>query len=123
MRMPKYALKIVGDRLVIDLGVDEEDVQYSYGYDGTPKMIDTCDIWSAEVIGTVELTEEQLSRIRVEYQNGGKCDYCDELVRELRTSPFLADAGARMCQNCWNMTRETYIGSEGTDIGPFEGAE
>lgn len=49
-----------------------------------------------------------------------KCDYCDEDVVRVRPTPFMADAGAKMCEGCWDMTRDTYIGSIGEDIGIFK---
>lgn len=49
-----------------------------------------------------------------------ECDYCGEYVDKIHGTPFMAEAGAVMCRECWNMTREEYIGSEGTDIGLFD---
>jgi len=30
----------------------------------------------------------------------GRCDYCGESNRILRTSPFMADMGTMMCEHC-----------------------
>jgi DnaJ-class molecular chaperone len=49
------------------------------------------------------------------------CDYCDEIVEEVKGSPFME--AAEMCRGCWDMTRETYVGSTGEDIGPFKQEE
>ncbi|MCJ7840530.1 hypothetical protein MUB24_06260 [Lederbergia sp. NSJ-179] len=47
-----------------------------------------------------------------------KCDYCEDIAK-VRTTPFLADSGAVMCEYCWNHTRREYKDSHGEDIGKF----
>lgn len=47
-----------------------------------------------------------------------ECDYC-ESVAKVKSSPFMADAGASMCKQCWDDTRKEYIDSNGEDIGEF----
>lgn len=47
-----------------------------------------------------------------------KCDYC-ESVAKVKSSPFMADAGASMCKQCWDATRKEYIDSHSEDIGDF----
>ncbi|MGG0459693.1 hypothetical protein [Bacillus mycoides] len=109
--MSKYELKIINNKLVIDLNKMTDDYMYSYGYDGLPKKYDTCDIGPAKVIGTVELNDEQLKALEKEYENGGECDWCGDINKELR-NPHLFDyiPKARMCRNCWNHDREMYLG-------------
>lgn len=43
-----------------------------------------------------------------------ECDYC-ESVAKVKSSPFMADAGASMCKYCWDDTRKEYIDSQGED--------
>lgn len=116
-----YDLKLVEGKLVIDLGATEEDVMVTRGYDGVPSTYDTCMIGPAKVIGTVNLTEEQLDVITAEYANGGECGWCGEVRSKLRT-PHMFDfaPGQRMCEHCWNHDRGVYLGSYGEDIGPFD---
>lgn len=118
--MAKFDLKILDGKLVIDMGYNENDVLEAYGYDGKPSKVDICELAEAKIIGTVELSQEQLERIQTEYKNGGECDWCDEVVSEL-SGPHSMDfvPGKKMCRNCWEMDRETYKGSVGEDIGPF----
>ncbi|MEX5523258.1 MULTISPECIES: hypothetical protein [Bacillus cereus group] len=122
--MSKYELKIIDNKLVVDLNQLGDDYLESYGYDGLPNKYDVCEIGPAKVIGTVELSEEQLKVIEDEYKNGGECDWCGEVRKELR-DPHLFDyiPKARMCRHCWNHDREMYKGSYGEDIGPFEKEE
>lgn len=49
----------------------------------------------------------------------GKCDYCEDNT-EVRGTPFIADIPAMMCKHCWDITKEEYLGSEGTYIGEFD---
>lgn len=106
------------DRIYIHLGSDEHDPVYQLAYDGLPNRIETGE---AEIVGTVELTPEQLDKIRAEYENGGECDWCGELAKKLR-GPHLYDfaPGKKMCKRCWNHDRDVYLGSYGDDIGPFD---
>lgn len=112
----KYDLKIVGDRLVIDLNSDTDESCYVYGFDGEFKKYDVGDIGPAKVIGIVELDQEQLKIIQV----AGECDWCDEIVSEL-CGPHMFDpaVGKSMCKHCWDHDREVYKGSYGEDIGEF----
>jgi len=48
-----------------------------------------------------------------------KCSYCGEDVSFTRPSPFMADASADMCEDCWNMTRKEYFASNGEYIPDF----
>jgi len=52
------------------------------------------------------------------YDMPPECDYC-ESVAKVKSSPFMADAGASMCKQCWNDTRKEYVDSHGEDIGEF----
>lgn len=49
-----------------------------------------------------------------------KCSYCGEEVSYTRPSPFMADAGADMCEDCWNMTKREYAASNGEHIPDFK---
>ncbi|HDR4863248.1 TPA: hypothetical protein QCR61_005621 [Bacillus cereus] len=122
--MKKYKLKIIDNKLVIDLNEMTNDYMYSNGYDGLPTKYDTCDIGPAKVIGTVELSEEQLKVIRNEYKNGGECGWCGE-VRSVLKPPHMFDLSLKekMCKYCWEHDREMYKGSHGEDIGPFDQEE
>lgn len=119
--MPRYDLKLVHGRLVIDMGMDENDVLNTYGYDGTPNTYDGYIVASAKTIGTVELTQKQFEVIQAEYKNGGECGWCDNVVSELRECHQFDsnEDGEKMCHDCWNHDREMYLGSYGEDIGPF----
>lgn len=122
--MGKYELKIIDNKLVIDLNEMTDDYMYSNGYDGLPTKYDTCDIGPAKVIGTVELSEEQLKVIKDEYKNGGECGWCGEVRSELKP-PHMFDFSLKekMCRHCWEHDREMYKGSHGEDIGPFDKEE
>lgn len=48
-----------------------------------------------------------------------ECSYCGEKVNQTRPSPFMADALADMCEDCWNMTKEEYAASNGEYIPDF----
>ncbi|WXG84199.1 dUTP diphosphatase [Paenibacillus glucanolyticus] len=48
------------------------------------------------------------------------CDYCGEEVSFTRPSPFMADSGADMCEECWNMTKKEYAASNGEYIPDFK---
>lgn len=50
----------------------------------------------------------------------GECSYCGDENKVLRPSPFMADTGAMMCEDCWNMTREEYKNSTGEFIPDFQ---
>ncbi|WP_201264979.1 hypothetical protein [Brevibacillus reuszeri] len=116
--MANYNLLRVNDRLYIHLGADEEDPVYQLAYDGLPNRIE---IGEADIVGTVELTAEQLEKIQSEYENGGECGWCGEIARKL-VHPHIFDFAPRqkMCKNCWNHDRGVYLGSIGVDIGQFE---
>lgn len=118
--MPKYDLKLFEGRLVIDMGYNENDVLVAFGYTGVPEKFDICELGPAEIIGTIELNQQQLEKIQSEYKNGGECDYCEESAKKLRPSPFLGDAGAKMCKHCWEMTQKEYAASHDEHIGDFE---
>lgn len=116
--MATYNLLRVEDRIYIHLGADEQDPVYQLAYDGLPNRIE---IGEAEIVGTVDLSAEQLEKIRAEYENGGECGWCGEIARKLR-HPHMFDfaPGQKMCKNCWNHDRGVYLGSYGEDIGPFD---
>ncbi|WP_201264984.1 hypothetical protein [Brevibacillus reuszeri] len=116
--MAVYNLLRVEDRLYIHLGADEHDPVYQLAYDGLPNRIE---IGEAEVVGTVEMSPEQLEKIRAEYENGGECGWCGEIAAKLR-HPHLYDfaPGEKMCKSCWNHDRGVYLGSYGDDIGPYD---
>lgn len=117
----KYNLVIIGDKLVIDM---EEASVLEFkgdGYTGLPGKFDLDVMAEAAVIGTVELSEEQVTKIKAEYKNGGECDWCNEIASELSFPHFHDFAiGKRMCRNCWDHDREVYKGSYGDDIGDFK---
>ncbi|WP_234404988.1 dUTP diphosphatase [Paenibacillus bouchesdurhonensis] len=48
------------------------------------------------------------------------CSYCGEEVSYTRPSPFIADAGADMCEHCWDMTKKEYAASNGEYIPDFK---
>ncbi|BFH12755.1 hypothetical protein WJ0W_004614 [Paenibacillus melissococcoides] len=117
-----YDLKLVDDRLVIDLH-DHDDQFRAKGYTGLPETFDLAEISTAPVVGTVQLEEEQFNRIMAEYTGGGECAWCGEVRKELR-EPHIFDRapnGGKMCRHCWDHDREVYKGSYGEDIGPFDG--
>ncbi|WP_255291974.1 hypothetical protein [Bacillus pseudomycoides] len=119
--MSKYELKIIDNKLVIDLNKMTDDYMESYGYDGMPSKYDIGELACTESIGSVELSEHQVNKIMAEYENGGECDWCGEIRKELR-GPHLLDfvPGKKMCLNCWEMDRKNYLGAIGEDIGPFD---
>lgn len=49
-----------------------------------------------------------------------QCDYCGDEVSYTRPSPFMADAGADMCEDCWNMTQKEYAASNCEYIPDFK---
>lgn len=119
--MPKFNLKVVNERLVIDLNKMTEDYSESYGYDGKPSYYDVGELATAVAFTEVELTQQQLDKIMAEYENGGECGWCGEIATEL-SGPHLMDfvPGEKMCKKCWEHDREMYLGSVGTDIGEFK---
>ncbi|GLY11371.1 hypothetical protein [Pseudobacillus badius] len=115
----KFALKIVNNRLVIDLNKMTDDYMEAYGYDGKPSMYDIGELGCAEVVAEIELGNGTVKKIMAEYDGGGECGLCGDIARKLRPChPF--DLAGRICQRCWEHDRETYKGSYGEDIGPFE---
>lgn len=50
----------------------------------------------------------------------GECSYCGDENKVLRPSPFMADTGAMMCEECWNFTKEEYKNSNGEYIPDFQ---
>ena len=80
--MAKYDLKIIDNRLVIDLNKLKDDFSESYGYAGRPSFYDVGELACAPVVGEVELTQHQLDKIMAEYENGGECGWCGEVVPE-----------------------------------------
>ncbi|MGD6864270.1 MULTISPECIES: hypothetical protein [Bacillus cereus group] len=122
--MATLRLKVINDKLVIDLNKMTDDYMESYGYDGMPSKYDTGELACAEQIGYVSIPEGQLNKIMAEYENGGECGWCGEVRKELR-GPHLLDfvPGEKMCRNCWETDRENYLGAVGEDIGPFDKEE
>ena len=116
----KLDLKIIDDRLVIDLGKMKDDYSESYGYDGLASFYDVGELGCAEAVAQVELSQSQIDAIMAEYEGGGECDWCDEVAEEL-SGPHQMDfmSGEKMCRNCWELDRKTYKGSVGVDIGEF----
>lgn len=119
--MPTFELKIINNRLVIDMNKLTEDYSEAYGYDGLPSKYDVEEIGCTEPFATIELSEHQYKRIMAEYENGGECDWCGEIKKELR-GPHLMDfvPGKKICRDCWNLDRGNYLGVLGEDIGPFD---
>jgi hypothetical protein len=117
--MATYNLLRVEDMIYIHFGTDEQDPEYQLAYDGLPNRIE---IGEAELIGTVDLSQEQLEKIRAEYENGGECGWCDNVVSELRDCHQFdrSEDGEKMCHECWNHDRAMYLKSYGEDIGPFK---
>lgn len=66
-----YDLKLVDDRLVIDLHDHDEHFR-AKGYTGLPETFDLGKISTAPVVGTVQLEEEQYNHIMAEYAGGGQ---------------------------------------------------
>ena len=116
----KFDVKVVNDKLVIDLNELKEDYSESYGYDGKPSFYDIGELGCAKVVGQIELSHYQLDRILSQYSNGGECGWCGETASEL-SHPHMFDPvlGEKMCRNCWEHDREVYLGSYGEDIGDF----
>ncbi|KXZ22379.1 hypothetical protein P4T89_12820 [Bacillus nakamurai] len=117
--MEKFDLKLIGGQLVIDMGQTADDRFKHIGYNGQPAIYDFDEI-CVPIIGTVELSDEQIKKIGLAYTNGDKCDYCEEYTDKVRPSPFMADAGASMCKECWDGTKEEYATSTDEHIGDFE---
>lgn len=118
--MAKYALKIVNNRLVIDLNQMTEDYTTACGYDGQPSHYDIGELACAEEFAMIELTNKHIEVIMAEYANGGECGWCGRVAKEL-SHPHMFDfaPGQKMCRGCWDVDRETYLGSMGEDIGEF----
>lgn len=112
-----YSLYLIDDRLVIDLGQGEKSQHKAFS--GVPELVET-HIFAQEPIGQVEISDEQLKKIKVTFHNGGLCDYCDELSNKVRPSPFMGDIGSSMCKDCWDMTKKEYAASHDEHIGNFE---
>ncbi|MGG1637210.1 hypothetical protein [Paenibacillus sp. NRS-1760] len=118
----KFMLRLVDNRLVIDLNNADVLAFKAKGFTGLPEQFEMDIFFHAPVIGTVELSEEQQILIAAAYENGGKCAWCDEVSLKLRLCHiFDSDSnGGKMCQHCWDHDREVYKGSYGEDIGPFD---
>lgn len=115
--MMNYSLYLIDDRLVIDLGAGEKSQHKAFS--GVPELVET-HTFCQEPIGQVEITDEQLKKIKVSFHNGGLCDYCDELSNKVRPSPFMGDIGSSMCKECWDATRQEYAASHDEHIPQFE---
>lgn len=65
--------------------------------------------------GIGSVSREKASKIKV-------CSYCDEVVKEVKRTPIVADMGlkAKMCESCWGMTRDNICGTYGRDIGSWK---
>ncbi|NME63817.1 hypothetical protein HF846_04275 [Clostridium cadaveris] len=50
----------------------------------------------------------------------GKCDYCGDKNVVVRSTPFMADRLASMCEYCWNETQKEYASSNEEYIGDFQ---
>lgn len=76
----------------------------------------------AEITENEQLSKELLCQIDymelIGIEKPPKCDYCEEEAK-VKGTPFLADAGARMCKPCWDMTRKEYKDSQDEEIGAF----
>lgn len=53
----------------------------------------------------------------------GKCDYCGSKEEIVRSTPFMADRLANMCEYCWNETQKEYKASNGEYIVDFKSNE
>ncbi|WP_411736070.1 hypothetical protein [Paenibacillus sp. M2] len=117
----KFNLVLIDNRLVIDMNVNDVLEFKADGYTGLPEKVDLDVMGEADVIGIVELSDEQVAKIKAEYKNGGECAWCGEIASEL-SLPHIYDfvRDKRMCRNCWNHDREVYKGSYGDDIGEFK---
>ncbi|WP_435246676.1 hypothetical protein [Streptomyces sp. NRRL F-5630] len=111
-----YSLYLIDDRLVIDLGAGEKSQHKAFS--GVPELLET-HTFCEEPIGQVEITDEQLKKIKVSFHNGGLCHYCGESANKLRPSPFMGDISS-MCKECWDATRREYAASHDEHIGAFE---
>lgn len=116
----KFLLKIVNDRLVIDMNKMTDDYSEAFGYDGLPSKYDIGELANAEVFTTIELDDGAVEQIMAEYKGGGECGWCNDIVKELRTPHQFDFADGKMCRRCWEFDREMYKGSMGVDIGPYE---
>ncbi|MGM1048382.1 MAG: hypothetical protein ACQEXX_19895 [Bacillota bacterium] len=116
----KYTLKLIDGRLVIDMDCHDAMNFKSDGYSGIPERFELDELALAPVMGTVELSEEQVTKIKAEYENGGECDWCGDIASEL-SHPHMFDMaiGKKICRGCWDHDREVYKGSYGEDIGEF----
>lgn len=117
----KYTLRLIENRLVIDMEKHDAKSFKSKSYTGLPETFELDEMCLAPVIGVVELNDEQEAKISAAFECGGKCDWCDEPSAEL-SHPHIFDpaVGKRICRNCWNHDREVYKGSYGEDIGEFK---
>jgi len=79
------------------------------GFTGNTGDLETDACWYCNGLGMV--LPEDAAKI---------CDYCDEAVEELKGTPIIADVSDQMCKQCWDITRETYLGSTGEDVGEFK---
>lgn len=50
----------------------------------------------------------------------GKCDYCENKNQIVRSTPFMADLSASMCEYCWDSTQKEYENSTGEYIPDFQ---
>lgn len=118
--MVKFKVKIINDRLVIDLNKMTDDFAEAYGYDGQPSKYDIGELACAETFAEIELTRHHVEVMMAEYENGGECGWCGRVAKEL-SYPHMMDfaPGQKMCRGCWSVDRETYLGSMGEDIGEF----
>ncbi|WP_144459401.1 hypothetical protein [Bacillus pumilus] len=113
-----YLLFLIDDRLVIDLRETDKDGLIK-GYTGKPEYFESNETFYQNLIGSVNLTDEQLIKIDLEYINGGLCHYCGEAANKVRPSPFMGDISS-MCKECWDATRQEYAASHDEHIGAFE---
>lgn len=113
----KYSLYLIDDRLVIDLGAGEKSQHKAFS--GVPELVET-HTFCEEPIGQVEITDEQLAKIELDFHNGGLCDYCGESANKVRPSPFMGDIGSSMCKECWDATKKEYAASHDEHIPQFE---
>ncbi|QNP18249.1 hypothetical protein H9S87_18930 (plasmid) [Bacillus pumilus] len=109
---------MIDDRLVIDLRETDKDGLIK-GYTGKPEYFESNETFYQNLIGSVNLTDEQLTKIELEYINGGLCHYCGESANKVRPLPFMGDISS-MCKDCWDMTKKEYAASHDEHIGEFE---
>ncbi|MFB1098152.1 hypothetical protein [Terribacillus sp. JSM ZJ617] len=64
--------------------------------------------------GIGSLTPEKAKQIK-------KCSYCDEIVKEVQHTPIVSDMGHghKICEPCWNISRDDIKGTYGREIGVF----